>query len=279
MSKIAFYDSGVGGLSVLIEAKKRFQDEEFIMLGDSRFAPFGTKDIGELRKIVFRSLVELQSRDIKAIVIACNTVSSHLLNELRAKLSLPVFGIFPAVDEAVSLAGTKKALILATENTIKGDFMREKKAQYGDRVIPLAGGDIVRFVERGETGSSELKKHVLGLLSGINLSEIGAVALACTQYPFIKPLLSELFSNEVKFVDGSRKTIDELALTLNSLKKPPRRLSSIEQGLVPAFEAEKAENERPAYSRARLEKIELLSSGDNIGIMEALLKKGLEAAL
>lgn len=297
MSKIAFYDSGVGGLSVLTQAVLRFPKEQFIMLGDSRFAPFGSKSLEELRKIVFNSLFELKKQDIKAIVIACNTVSSHLLAEIREKIDLPIFGILPAVDEALTLAGDKKALVLATQNTISGKYMLSKQAEHFGRLIALAGGDIVRFVERGELSGERLRSHILSLLSGIDVQEIGAVALGCTHYPFIKPLLSELFCKNTAFVDGSKKTLDELSSALglfDCLSAPITNAQSILnapstpslqntalstvslQSIAPSavnakIKAPNAETE----SAQAFKRVELLSSGDNIEIMQKLLKNAL----
>lgn len=243
MAAIAFLDSGVGGVSVLKRVHALLPCEDLILYGDSKNAPFGKKSIDELRQIAKNALYFLSRHDIKALVLACNTLSSLLIDEIRTMTDLPVIGILPPVSEALSLAGQKKALILATKNTAQSSVMQNAARQHPDKVILLPGGNIVDFVEKGDTDSPALKDHIASLLSGICTDDIGALALGCTHYPFVKNLLRAFFREDCTFIDGSEKT----AAALKSALQKGGLLSQSGQGSVRFF-----------------------SSGENAGLMEKL---------
>ena len=102
---IGFFDSGVGGLSVLKEAIKLMPNENYIYFGDSKNAPYGTKDMKEVRDLTFNAVEFLLSKGIKALAVACNTATSAAVAELRRVYKdLPIVGIEPAVKPAVEFS-------------------------------------------------------------------------------------------------------------------------------------------------------------------------------
>lgn len=99
---IGFFDSGVGGISVLREAIKELKNENFVYFGDSKNAPYGTKSLEEVKRLSFEAADFLVSKDIKALVVACNTATSAAIKDLRVKYNfMPVIGIEPALKPAV----------------------------------------------------------------------------------------------------------------------------------------------------------------------------------
>lgn len=148
---IGFFDSGLGGISVLKESIKLLPNENFIYFGDSINAPYGSKSIEEIRELTNKAIEFLISKNVKAIVIACNTATSASVNELRDKYSkdIPILGIEPALKPA-SLSNKKGSIVvMATERTLsekKFFDLMDKVAKQRD-VIKLPCPSLVKFVE------------------------------------------------------------------------------------------------------------------------------------
>ena len=123
--KIAFFDSGIGGLTVLQEALKILPHEQYIYFADSDNAPYGIRTSQEIRNLVFDAVEFLIKQDIKALVLACNTATSVAVKELRATYTLPIIGMEPAVKPALKAADNKKTLICATQRTLEEDKLKE----------------------------------------------------------------------------------------------------------------------------------------------------------
>ncbi len=111
---IGFFDSGVGGISVLKEAFKLLPKEDFLYYGDSKNAPYGTKKVEEVKALTFNATDFLMNKGIKALVVACNTATSVTINDLRENYDIPIIGIEPALKPAVELKKGGKIIIMAT---------------------------------------------------------------------------------------------------------------------------------------------------------------------
>lgn len=111
---IGIFDSGVGGVSVLRDAMALLPHERFLFYGDNANAPYGLKSPEEIRACVRRVVDELLQRDVKALVIACNTATAAAAKELRETLALPVIGMEPALKPAHALLHGGQILVLAT---------------------------------------------------------------------------------------------------------------------------------------------------------------------
>ena len=117
---IGFFDSGVGGLSVMREAISIMPNENYIYFGDSKNAPYGTKSLEEVRKLTFDAVEFLLMKNVKAIVIACNTATSAAIEELRNKYTyIPIIGIEPAIKPAVNLNKEGNIIVMATPMTLE----------------------------------------------------------------------------------------------------------------------------------------------------------------
>ena len=116
---VGVFDSGVGGISVLLEAARELPSENFIYFGDNGNAPYGTKDEETIIKLTNISVDFLLSKNIKALVIACNTATSAAINILRERLDIPVVGMEPAVKPAITEFGAEKVFVMATPATVK----------------------------------------------------------------------------------------------------------------------------------------------------------------
>ena len=113
--KIGFFDSGIGGLTVLSEALKRLPNHEYLYYADTDHAPYGPKPKEEVREYVFKAIEFLVNEGAQIIVIACNTATSIAVSELRQKYSIPIIGMEPAVKPAIESVenSTKRVLVLS----------------------------------------------------------------------------------------------------------------------------------------------------------------------
>ena len=136
---IGIFDSGVGGVSVLRDAMALLPHERFLFYGDNANAPYGLKSPEEIRACVRRVVDELLQRDVKALVIACNTATAAAAKELRETLALPVIGMEPALKPAHALLHGGQILVLATPATLHMEKFQRLMALYGEGAVPVEG--------------------------------------------------------------------------------------------------------------------------------------------
>ena len=210
---IGFFDSGVGGLSVMKEALKIMPNENYIYFGDSINAPYGVKSVEEVRALTFKAVEFLLSKGVKGIAIACNTATSAAVADLRVKYpNLPLVGIEPAVKPAVELKENGNILIMATPMTIKEAKFNRLMDRYKDRanIIPVPCPGLVEFIESGKFEGKEIETYLNERLNEYKKANISAIVLGCTHYPFIKPVLTKIFGENTSIIDGGMGTVKEL---------------------------------------------------------------------
>ncbi|MBC2580915.1 glutamate racemase [Clostridium sp. DJ247] len=211
---IGFFDSGVGGISVLKEAIKILPGENFIYFGDSLNAPYGIKSVEEVKNLTFKAVEFLVENNIKAVVIACNTATSAAIIDIREKYStnIPVIGIEPALKPAVEYKRKGKIIIMATPMTLSevkfNDLMKSYENQAEIQPLPCPG--LVELIEQGITEGEIVKAYLREKLSPFGKEGIAAIVLGCTHYPFIKKSISEILISKVPIIDGSKGTAQQL---------------------------------------------------------------------
>ncbi len=209
---IGFFDSGVGGISVLKKAVELLPYEDFIYFGDSVHAPYGDKDVETIRKMSFDAMDFLLSFDCKAIVVACNTATSAAIEEIREKYShIPVIGIEPALKVAIDHTEDGKILVLATIRTLQENKFRKLSEKYAEsrKIISLPLPGLVEIIESGDQYQQRSYDYLRDALKKVD-RDISAVVLGCTHYPFVKPSLRRIFGEDVLIVDGSEGTARHL---------------------------------------------------------------------
>lgn len=216
---IGVFDSGVGGISVLREAVKKLPNEDFIYYGDSKNAPYGEKGVDEIRKLVFQVAETLVSRQVKAIVVACNTATSAAIDKLREKYkNMPVIGIEPALKPAIKLKRGGKIIVMATPVTLKENkFMRLMK-QYEDfaEMVPVPCPGLAEIIEQGHFSGPVVNDYIETKLATYKEEKIAAIVLGCTHYPFVKEEISKVVSANIPIIDGSEGTVRQLKRKLQS---------------------------------------------------------------
>ena len=226
---IGFFDSGVGGLSVMREALKLMPNENYIYFGDSKNAPYGTREMSEVRDLTFDAVKFLLDKGAKAIVVACNTATSAAVAELRKVYKdVPIVGIEPAVKPAVELKREGD-----TPFTLSHDKFERLMDKYSEvatiEKMPCDG--LVEFIESGELKSDRVKKYLKDKFNKYENEDknIAAIVLGCTHYPFIKNTLGEVVGRDIPIIDGGEGTVKELR---RRLKEADLINDSTEKGTV-----------------------------------------------
>ena len=256
---IGVFDSGVGGLTVLREILRRTPHESTIYLGDNARAPYGVRSDDEVRRFSAEALDELASRDVKALVVACNTSTAVALRDLRARYDLPVLGVVRPGAAAAALATRNRRVgVIATPATVRSHayFNAIKDENPAIEVYEHATPRFVPMVEAGILGGAELESVIaedlaplLGERDGAGefvfprppSAKIDTLLLGCTHYPLIRPALADAVGDRVAIVDSATATASSLAelLSVNGLEMPgTTRGTAADAGL--------AGHERPA---------------------------------
>ena len=217
---IAFFDSGIGGITVLHEALKILHSEDYIYFADTLNAPYGTKSRDEVRTLVFNAVDFIVSLGVSAVVVACNTATSVAIEDLRKRYSIPIIGMEPAVKPAVEKTGgtQKRVLVTATPLTLK----EEKLKNLIDRIdnehivdlLPLPG--LVQFAENFEFRSEVVAEYLKHELAAYDLSRYGTIVLGCTHFLFYRNIFKRIIPAGVDIIDGNIGTINHLKKVLDS---------------------------------------------------------------
>ena len=206
---IGFFDSGVGGVSVLHTARRILPNEHFLYYGDNGHAPYGPKPLEEIRRLSAESVGVLLDRGVKAVVIACNTATSAYAEILRAELKLPVIGMEPALKPAHALLHGGQILVLATPATLHMETFQRLMALYGEGAVPVEGRGLVECVESGHLDDAAAEAALRAVLAPHLARPTDAIVLGCTHYLFLRRAL-ERIAPGIPLVDGNLGTVRQL---------------------------------------------------------------------
>lgn len=212
-SPIGFFDSGVGGLSVMREAISIMPNENFIYFGDSKNAPYGSRDLDDVKNLTLNAVDFLLDKNVKAIVVACNTATSAAIEDIRKKYKhIAIIGIEPALKPAVKLNRKGSIIIMATPMTLRekkfSALMNKYKNEANIVSLPCAG--LVEFIEHGILEGSDLENYLKDKFKIYLDDDISSIVLGCTHYPFIKKALANVVGDDILLIDGGLGTAQEL---------------------------------------------------------------------
>ena len=211
--KIGFFDSGIGGLSVLHQARKRFPRAEYIYYADRTHVPYGEKSREAIVAFVDDIIAFLLAQGVQAVVIACNTATSAAVGRMREKYAIPIIGMEPAVKKALDCQDTGRVLAAATPITVSGEKMHGllEKVDKKHLVDLIALPELVRFAERGEFRSPAVSDYLRGELRRFRLESYTSFVLGCTHFNYFKDTLREILPTQIRLVDGIEGVINHLA--------------------------------------------------------------------
>jgi glutamate racemase len=214
---IGIFDSGVGGLTVLQQVSHLLPRELLVYLGDTARCPYGTKSPEVVTQYACENTDFLCERNLKMLVIACNTVSSVALGVLRERFQMPVIGVIePGAQEAIRRSKSRRVGVIGTEATIaSGAYTRALRALDPDievytRACPL----FVPLVEEGWVDNEVTRATVALYLGSLRHSGIDTLVLGCTHYPLLKRSIGEFLGAEVQLIDSAEETAKVVRQTL-----------------------------------------------------------------
>jgi len=211
LMKIGFFDSGIGGITVLREAIRCMPNESYIYYADTEHVPYGTKNKNEVREYVFNAAEFLAQNGIKMLVVACNTATSLAIKDLRQKYHFPIVGMEPAVKPAVeiSLNKDKRVLVLATPITLSEDKFKNLVLRVDSEHIVdyIAVPELVEFAEKFEFETKEVKDFLINKLKDYDMSRYGTVVLGCTHFVYYKDVFRNILPKNIDIIDGNAGTV------------------------------------------------------------------------
>ena len=210
---IALLDSGIGGISVLKELVNRFPNESFLYFGDNVNAPYGNRNKYDILSLVMKNIDKIKRYPLKAIVLACNTLSVNLISEIKEYSGVPVFGVFPPVERC--LIKGQKTLLLATKKT-------------AEQYMGIKGLDTLGMLDLALSIEQNIfSPNKVNFEKSLTFSSIGScnnqkgyydnVILGCTHYNFIKKQIFDHFLPK-NLIDGTNNTVNMLYKFLKNTK-------------------------------------------------------------
>lgn len=215
---IGFIDSGVGGLTVIKEAMKQLPNERLIYLGDTARCPYGPRPVEQILEFTWEMTHFLLKKKIKMLVIACNTATAVALEEIKAKLDIPVVGvILPGTRAALKATKSNRIGVIGTVGTIRSEsYPQALKGKVPNvNVSSLACPKFVPIVESNETNSSVAKKVVAETLQPLRLKHIDTLILGCTHYPLLRSSIQNVMGSNVTLIDSGAETVGEVSMLLD----------------------------------------------------------------
>ncbi len=202
---IGFFDSGVGGLSILREVRRLLPAESMVYLADNAHFPYGALAEETLRALAGRITAFLLERDVKLVVVACNTATVHALSHLRAAYPhIPFVGVVPVVKPLAQRTQTGVIALLVTPSTARSPYLAGLIEDHatGCRVltVPCPGlAELVEVAGISRASTTAVLEHLLEPLAG---SGADALGLGCTHYPFLRGRIQRLVGSGVQVLDS-----------------------------------------------------------------------------
>ncbi len=216
---IGFFDSGVGGLSVLRHAISQLPNEDFIYFGDDKNAPYGVRSEDEIRELSLKCGEFLYNKGVKMIVVACNTATSVSIRNMRELYDMPILSMEPAVKPALgALEDDGKVLVMATPATISQQRynLLLERLDCKDKVINMKCAGLAALIEKGDLQSQELLDYLDGILSPLKGERIDAIVMGCTHYSFVSETIRRIAK---KYVIGKAEIHDGMYGVVRHLKR------------------------------------------------------------
>jgi glutamate racemase len=216
---IGVFDSGLGGLTVARALLDLLPDERVVYFGDTGRFPYGPKPADEVLKYSFEIVDVLLARDVKMVVIACNSASAAALDRLCDQLDLPVIGVIePGVRAARQATRSGRIGVIGTVGTVASGAYQRAAAELDPdlELVCAACPGFVEFVEQGDVDSDQV--HVLAerLLAPVKDAEVDTLVLGCTHYPLLARTIGDVMGPEVVLVSSADETAFEVRAQLGS---------------------------------------------------------------
>lgn len=219
---IGVFDSGVGGLTVLRELRRRLPSERLHYLADLAHFPYGPRYQQEVREFALRIVEHLVGEDVKLIVIACNTATAAALNAARERFDVPVIGVIsPGAQAAVEMTRNGRVAVISTQGTYGSQQYLHAmwEANPGVGILPMAAPGLVEIVEDGDADTERADAALRPIVEEVLAWGADTLVLGCTHYPLLRPALTRVAGDRLAVVDSAETTAGrvERILAVNRL--------------------------------------------------------------
>lgn len=209
---IGFFDSGVGGLSVLRHALERVAGVPLLYVADSAHAPYGARhpdDVRERSHLISRFLLE---QGAEAIVVACNTATAVAVDGLRRAFDVPIIAMEPALKPAAGMTRSGRIAVLATEGTLGSDRYARLRLDHGRdvEVHERICHHWVEVVEQGDLDNSRVYDLVNADIAPLHAQGVDTYVLGCTHFPFLLPVIRRVLGARGRLIDPGPAVIEQL---------------------------------------------------------------------
>ena len=209
---IGVFDSGVGGLTVMREVIEQLPGENIVYFGDTARVPYGSKSEEDIIRFSSQIMNFLGSQDVKAVIIACNSISCYA-DVLRARFSVPIIEVItPGANAALAATRNNRIGIIGTEATIRngayGRLLEQKRP--GVKVFSKACPLFVPLAEEGWTSNTVAALTAEIYLQGFTACDIDTLVLGCTHYPLLAWVILKALGSDVALIDPAAATVKEM---------------------------------------------------------------------
>jgi glutamate racemase len=201
---IGVFDSGIGGLSVLKKIREQLPNEDLIYVADSGHAPYGNKPREFIEERAFAISNFLLSQNIKALVVACNTATYAVAEQLRAHFAhVPIFAMEPGIKPAVLATQTGVIGTLATESTLSSEKFKKLVDEFAadKKVLIQPCYGLVELIERGDLTSQQTRELLEKYIQPLLAQNVDTLVLGCTHYPFVQELITDIAGKKVTIIE------------------------------------------------------------------------------
>lgn len=233
---IGLFDSGVGGLSAVRVLRTAAPGESFCYFGDTARVPYGDREPEDIRTLSLQDARFLRAQGVKALVIACNTITANALTELTSQNSdIPVIGVIePAAKEAAGISPSGRIGLIATNATVKSAvYDKTIRALRPEAAVTAVGcPKLVPLIETGHTAPTDkdLMPILAEYLAPLQQAEVDTVILGCTHYPLIADAVRTIMGGDIKLVDSG-------AACIGAVTEALREKDGLADGTAPKKEA------------------------------------------
>ncbi|MCH6267760.1 glutamate racemase [Neobacillus citreus] len=214
---IGVIDSGVGGLTVAKEVMRQLPNEKIIYLGDTARCPYGPRSTKEVKRFTWELTHFLLEKNIKMLVIACNTATAAALDDIRRELSIPVLGVInPGARAAIKRTKNYRVGIIGTDGTVKSGAYEKALKSLNSRLFVKSQScpKFVPLVESGEYDGPIAAKIVDEALQPLLNQNLDTLILGCTHYPLLEPLIKKIMGEKVSVISSGDETAREISAIL-----------------------------------------------------------------
>jgi glutamate racemase len=219
MNPVGVFDSGVGGLTVVKELIRQLPHEDIVYFGDTARVPYGIKSKETVIRFSIENILFLLKHKVKFICVACNTVSSFALPEIKNNFRVPIVGVItPGAREAVYATRNSRVGVIGTKGTIKSRAYEDEIKQFDPKVkvTAVACPLFVPFVEEGWLSGDVVATVAKQYLKPLKAAGVDTVILGCTHYPLLKGVIGEVMGKNVTLIDSAKQVAVEVHKILSN---------------------------------------------------------------